>query len=84
MIKKPTNNLKLIIAPDRRLNLISEPVDFVNHTICEILDNMLEIMYSNNGIGLAAPQVGVLRRLIVMDCSLKNTEKKVYKFINPK
>ena len=40
-------------------------------------------MYRNNGIGLAAPQVGILDRLIVMDCSDKNNKKKPLKFINP-
>ena len=44
---------------------------------------MLECMYKNNGIGLAAPQVGILKRLVVVDCSDKNNDKKPLKLINP-
>lgn len=84
MIKKTTNKLKLIIAPDSRLNLVSKHADPLNPATFAILDQMLEIMYRSNGIGLAAPQVGILKRLIVMDCSLQNAENKVHKFINPK
>ena len=44
---------------------------------------MLECMYKNNGIGLAAPQVGILKRLVVVDCSDKSNVKKPLKLINP-
>ena len=84
MIEKTTNKLKLIIAPDSRLNLVSKPVDTLNDNTFEILRQMLEIMYTRNGIGLAAPQVGILKRLIVMDCRLNEKENKVYKLINPR
>ena len=44
---------------------------------------MLECMYQNNGIGLAAPQVGILKRLVVIDCSSNKDIKKPLKLINP-
>ena len=57
------------MAPDSRLNQIAKKVDVIDKSILSILDQMLECMYKNNGIGLAAPQVGILKRLIVIDCS---------------
>ena len=75
--------LQIIIAPDPRLLQISKPIKEVTQEVKIFLDKMLHTMYDSNGIGLAAPQVGVLSRLIVMDCSDKNNKKKSFKFINP-
>ena len=55
------NDLKIIIAPDPRLLQISKPVTKINNDIKTLLKDMLEIMYKSNGIGLAAPQVGILK-----------------------
>ena len=77
------SNLKIIIAPDSRLLEVSKPVKEVNNDIKNLLEDMLQVMYRSNGIGLAAPQVGILKRLIVMDCSDKNTKKEPLKFVNP-
>ena len=77
------SSLQIIIAPDPRLLEISRPVSEINKKIKTLLDDMLETMYKSNGIGLAATQVGILSRLIVMDCSEKNNKKKPLKFINP-
>ena len=77
------SNLKIIIAPDPRLLEVSKLVQVVNNDIQNLLEDMLEVMYKSNGIGLAAPQVGILKRLIVMDCSDKNTKKEPLKFVNP-
>lgn len=77
------NNLKIIVAPDIRLNQISKSVNYMDSDITKILDQMLECMYKNNGIGLAAPQVGILKRLVVIDCSDNNENKKPLKLINP-
>ncbi|MFC0282675.1 peptide deformylase [Camelimonas abortus] len=57
----------LVILPDARLRQISRPVGAVTAEIRELADSMLETMYDAPGIGLAAVQVGVLKRLIVMD-----------------
>lgn len=59
--------LPIIIAPDPRLNLVSRPVGKVDAEITRLMDNLLETMYAAPGIGLAAPQVGALTRVIVID-----------------
>ncbi len=75
--------MQIIVAPDSRLNQISKKVDIIDVSITSTLDQMLECMYQNNGIGLAAPQVGVLKRLVVIDCSDNKDKKKPLKLINP-
>ena len=75
--------MQIIVAPDRRLNQISKKVEIIDDSTITILDKMLECMYQNNGIGLAAPQVGILKRLVVIDCSGNKDIKNPLKFINP-
>ena len=75
--------MQIIVAPDSRLNQISKKVEIVDDSIISTLDQMLECMYQNNGIGLAAPQVGILKRLVVIDCSENKDIKKPLKLINP-
>jgi len=76
--------MQIIVAPDERLNQMSLEVDGINKDIIVTLDRMLDCMYENNGIGLAAPQIGLLKRLIVIDCSSDEKNKRPKKFINPK
>lgn len=59
--------LPLVICPDLRLKNMSKPVDKVDDATRDFLDDMLETMYAMNGIGLAAIQVGVPKRILVMD-----------------
>ena len=68
--------LEIIVAPDERLNQMSLEVNNIDKNILITLDSMLECMYRNNGIGLAAPQIGLLKRLIVVDCSNDEKNKK--------
>ena len=75
--------LPLIIAPDERLNKPSEPVKVVDDSIRKLLDDMLDTMYANQGIGLAAVQVGVHKRIIVVDIAVRNGGREPIKFINP-
>ena len=75
--------MQIIVAPDIRLNQISKKVEVIDNLIVSTLDEMLECMYKNNGIGLAAPQVGILKRLVVIDCSDSKDMKKPLKLINP-
>ena len=75
--------MQIIVAPDSRLNQISKKVEIIDDFITSTLNQMLECMYQNNGIGLAAPQVGILKRLIVIDCSDNKDIKKPLKLINP-
>ena len=75
--------MQIIVAPDSRLNQISKKVEIIDDSIISTLDQMLECMYQNNGIGLAAPQVGILKRLVVIDCSDSKDTNKSLKLINP-
>ncbi len=59
--------LEILEAPDRRLTTVCAPVDRVDADLLRLLDAMLETMYAAPGIGLAAPQVGVLKRAFVID-----------------
>jgi peptide deformylase len=59
--------LEIITAPDPVLKKKAQPVESVDDNIREIMDNMLETMYHDKGVGLAANQVGILKRIIVMD-----------------
>src|SRR5688500_13107284 len=59
--------LDILEVPDRRLTMVSAPVERIDDELLRLLDDMLETMYAAPGIGLAAPQVGVLRRAFVAD-----------------
>lgn len=52
---------------DETLNKHSKEVKEINHRVLELLDDMKETMYQGNGVGLAAPQVGILKRIVVID-----------------
>ena len=58
--------LDIIKAPDERLRGVSKDITKINHQTKIFIQNMLETMYHDNGIGLAAPQVGVLKRIITL------------------
>ncbi len=58
----------ILLHPDPRLKKACDPVPEISRDIAALADDMLETMYDAPGIGLAAPQVGVLRRVLVMDC----------------
>ena len=59
---------KLVYIEDELLRKKSRPVDKFDEKLHKLLDDMAETMYHTNGVGLAAPQVAVLRRVVVMDC----------------
>ena len=58
----------ILLHPDPRLKKVAEPVGEVNDAIRQLSEDMLQTMYEAPGIGLAAPQIGVLQRVLVMDC----------------
>lgn len=58
----------ILIHPDPRLKKVADAVGDVDDSLRKLTDDMLETMYAAPGIGLAAPQVGVLQRVLVMDC----------------
>ncbi len=65
----------ILIHPDPRLKRRAEPVERVDDDVRALMDDMLETMYHAPGIGLAAPQLGVGRRVIVMDCAKGEDEE---------
>ena len=75
--------LPIIIAPDPRLAKKAKPVAKVDDSIRRLRDDMLETMYRAPGIGLAAPQVGELKRVIVVDCAKAEEKPQPYKMANP-
>lgn len=75
--------LPIIIAPDPRLKRVSRPVDRVDDDIRRLMDDLLETMYEAPGIGLAAPQAGVLTRVIVIDASDKDEPPRPLLMANP-
>ncbi len=75
--------LPIMIAPDPRLKEKSAPVKRVDASIRKLMDDMLETMYVAPGIGLAAPQVGELKRLIVVDVAKDEAPRDPHALINP-
>jgi peptide deformylase len=75
--------LPILVAPDPFLKQVAAPVAAVDDAIRTLMDDMLETMYAANGIGLAAPQVGVGKRVLVADVSKSETEKRPIKMANP-
>ena len=75
--------LPIITAPDSRLNRRAQRVEKVDDSVRRLMDDMLETMYQAPGIGLAAPQVGVLKRIIVVDCAKADEKPQPYKIANP-
>jgi len=74
---------EIIKLPDNRLRLSSEPVKRVDAGIRKLVDDLFETMYAAPGIGLAAIQIGVPRRVVAMDLSKKDEAHKPHVFINP-
>ena len=70
-------------VPDPVLRKSALPVENITDKTLQLLDDMAETMYDAPGIGLAGPQIGELRRLIVMDCSRDNEKSELWQMINP-
>ena len=75
--------LSIIVAPDPRLKAKAELVECVDAGIAHLMEDMLETMYAAPGVGLAAPQVGVLKRVIVVDTAVDDTESHPLCMANP-
>jgi peptide deformylase len=74
---------KILIEPNKLLRQISEPVKKVGEKEKRLMDDMLDTMYAAPGIGLAAIQIGVPKRIIVMDISRDEKKKEPRYFVNP-
>jgi len=73
----------ILTEPNKVLRKISKPVEKVGKEEQKLMDDMLETMYSANGIGLAAIQIGIPKRIIVMDISKIEKTKNPMFFVNP-
>ncbi|MEJ2626749.1 MAG: peptide deformylase, partial [Pseudolabrys sp.] len=73
----------ILILPDPKLRLKSEPVTTIDADVHALVDDMFETMYEAPGIGLAAIQIGIARRIVTMDLAKKDDPKDPLVFINP-
>ena len=74
---------EIIMVPDETLKKISDPVEKVGINEKKLINDLFETMYNSQGIGLAAVQVGILKRILVVDISNKDEKRKPLSFINP-
>src|SRR5919107_852914 len=74
---------EIIVLPDKRLRQVSDPVKTVDAEVRTLVDDMFETMYKAPGVGLAAIQVGVPRRIVTVDTAKKDDPKQPQTFINP-
>lgn len=75
--------MPILVAPDPRLKTKAKTVENVDGEIRRLMDDMLETMYNARGIGLAAPQVGVSRRVIVIDVAGEDEDPNPMRMANP-
>ena len=73
----------IITEPNKLLRQISKPVNGVGEEEQKLMDDMLETMYAANGIGLAAIQIGIPKRIIVIDLNRDEIQKEPMYFVNP-
>ncbi len=77
-----TKLIPIVKIPDPILRQIAQPVDEITDGVRQLLDDMAATMYDAPGIGLAAPQINVSQRLVVIDCS-KDDAPELHKMVNP-
>ena len=65
----------VLLIPDKRLKKVAMPVREIDKSIHALVDDMFETMYEAPGIGLAGPQIGVMSRIVVMDCAREEDEE---------
>jgi peptide deformylase len=78
MAKRP-----ILLLPDPRLRAIADPIEKIDDGIRQLAKDMLETMYDAPGIGLAAPQIGEMKRIVVMDLAKDDEEPDPLVMINP-
>ncbi|MCL2826239.1 MAG: peptide deformylase [Eggerthellaceae bacterium] len=75
--------MEIILSPDPMLRQTCEPCDLNDKSLKRLAKKMAQTMYENNGCGLAGPQVGVMKRLIVVDCDTESEERDPIFLFNP-
>jgi peptide deformylase len=73
----------ILVLPDARLRAVADPIDAVDDDIKALAKDMLDTMYDAPGIGLAAPQIGVMKRIVVMDLAKEGDKPEPLVLINP-
>jgi peptide deformylase len=73
----------ILILPDPHLRLVCAPVATVDETLRKLMDDMVETMHDAPGIGLAASQIGVMKRVVVLDLAKKDEPPQPLYFVNP-
>jgi peptide deformylase len=73
----------ILVLPDQRLRMVADPIEEVDDEVRALAKDMLDTMYDAPGIGLAAPQIGVLRRIVVVDVAGEDEEPSPMVLINP-
>lgn len=74
----------IVVGPDKRLSTECAPVETIDEEVVDLAQRMLEDMYATDGCGLAAPQVGELRQVVVVDVDYSKGKKNPYVLINPR
>lgn len=75
--------MKIVLSPDPTLRQVAEACTPGDASIAKLAKKMAKAMYKNDGVGLAAPQVGVLKRVIVVDCDVESEEHNPLFLVNP-
>lgn len=73
----------ILIHPDPRLKKLCTPIEEFGPDLAVLAEDMLQTMYDAPGVGLAGPQIGVMKRIIVMDCAKEGAEPRPLPMINP-
>ena len=74
---------EIIMVPDETLKKISDPVEKIGINEKKLINDLFETMYNSQGIGLAAVQIGILKRILVVDVSNKDEKRRPLSLINP-
>ena len=74
---------EIITVPDEILKKVSEPIEKIGVNEKKLIDNLFDTMYNSNGIGLAAVQIGILKRILVVDVSTKDEKNQPIVLVNP-
>ena len=74
---------EIITVPDEILKKVSKPIEKIGFNEKKLIDNLFDTMYNSNGIGLAAVQIGILKRILVIDVSTKDEKNQPIVLVNP-
>ena len=74
---------EIITVPDEILKKVSKPIEKIGINEKKLIDNLFDTMYNSNGIGLAAVQIGILKRILVIDVSTKDEKNQPIVLVNP-